>query len=180
MSLYCKINYPPKIIPCFNYYRVNTAKINFGSEVFNMHDVWLIFCSMIQSRFHENPCFPSKDAMECIQVCVHIHKTTDMKTMNILMCKHFCTSMNGDRSSRQLNVLNVTWKSECLTSCFVLSCRFSRFNLRVIYTVLSLIGTFFMTCLCVIRFFKYGRTFQETRKSSLFWTSQQIWKFELE
>jgi hypothetical protein len=46
----------------------------------------------------------------------------------------------------------------------VLSYRFSWFSLRVIYTVLSLIWALFMTCLCVMRFFKYGRTFEETRK----------------
>ncbi|KDR11636.1 hypothetical protein L798_13962 [Zootermopsis nevadensis] len=43
--------------------------------------------------------------------------------------------------------------------------RFSWFNPHVIYTALSLIGTFFMTSLCVIRFFKYGRTFEETQCS---------------
>jgi len=52
--------------------------------------------------------------------------------------------------------------------CCVLSCRFSWFSLRVIYTVLSLSGTLFMTCLCVVRFFKRGCTFEETRKSCPF------------
>ena len=91
-----------------------------------------------------------------------------MQTMDIINKQDLSFSKNEDWSSRQLTVLKFIWKPESLMFCCVLSCRFSWFSLRVIYTILSLTGTLFMTCLCVVRFFKYGCTFEETRKSCLF------------
>ncbi|KAJ4427652.1 hypothetical protein ANN_25300 [Periplaneta americana] len=41
--------------------------------------------------------------------------------------------------------------------------RFKWLSVRVIYTGFSLLGIFFMTSLCIMRFFKYGRSFKETQ-----------------
>jgi hypothetical protein len=156
-------------------YKVKIGKRNFSWEVRNMCNIRLISSVigfMKTSALFQNLCWSAHRL---------VYKPTKLQ-----ICKQWTLATSKNFRFQRIRIevvgnwlfLKFIWKSECLMFCCVLSCRFSWFSLRVIYTVFSLTGTLFITCLCVVRFFKYGHNFEETL-SPVFLNFTQVWEFYL-